>query len=285
MSGVSPLVFGLSTLDSRQVFKKVLFADFFLKKYFKTIPENALIEYWEQTIPVEACVLSASTIQFLCTTTTALSNTQIIDVHSTGYFFFFLHLKNTTGALYFLQDFFLYEGDLVRSGLVTASCYYTFNNLNITTKYNPQEPLFSLSGVYRSFVWVERELKEFALCTFVGLLDTRRLLTDYLTLGNNKGEDYKTTSYDILSQNLYIKLLHWLYVLAYVLFIVILSFIVTNNNLISLILLGELIILIVFLALLLLASLLNVYYLIGIAFLFLVLGGLELALNLLLLII
>lgn len=65
----------------------------------------------------------------------------------------------------------------------------------------------------------------------------------------------------------------------------ILSFIVTNNNLISLILLGELIILIVFLALLLLASLLNVYYLIGVAFLFLVLGGLELALNLLLLII
>lgn len=49
---------------------------------------------------------------------------------------------------------------------------------------------------------MERELKEFFHIYYIGLLDTRRLLTDY-TENKYLLENYKTTSYNIIMQELY----------------------------------------------------------------------------------
>ena len=49
---------------------------------------------------------------------------------------------------------------------------------------------------------MERELREFFNLYIINLNDTRRLLTDYLVRENND-MNYKTMSYDLISQDLY----------------------------------------------------------------------------------
>lgn len=39
--------------------------------------------------------------------------------------------------------------------------------------------LNSVSSVYQSCIWLERELSDFTNINFIGLTDTRRLLLDY----------------------------------------------------------------------------------------------------------
>lgn len=66
----------------------------------------------------------------------------------------------------------------------------------------------SLSLVFSSFNWVEREVSEFFNITFGGLSDSRRLLTDYTKL-NNYDLQYKTLSYNEKTQTITnIKVLH-----------------------------------------------------------------------------
>ena len=62
----------------------------------------------------------------------------------------------------------------------------------------------SVSPVYASCVWLERELSDFTNINFIGLTDTRRLLLDYFEektlwethISNDK--NYNNTIYDIL---------------------------------------------------------------------------------------
>jgi len=39
--------------------------------------------------------------------------------------------------------------------------------------------LLTITSVFKSSVWLERELADFTGLNFIGLLDTRRLLLDY----------------------------------------------------------------------------------------------------------
>ena len=80
----------------------------------------------------------------------------------------------------------------------------TSNHLNFFTKL-PLAclNLISISSLFRSSTWLERELSEFSGITFLGLLDTRRLLLDYFEskqiwqthIGNDKY--YNSNLYDI----------------------------------------------------------------------------------------
>ena len=54
------------------------------------------------------------------------------------------------------------------------------NHLNIfTIIYNNNLKLSSISTLFNSCTWLERELSEFTGVVFLGLSDTRRLLLDY----------------------------------------------------------------------------------------------------------
>ena len=54
------------------------------------------------------------------------------------------------------------------------------NRVSVHTVVSPKDfSLSSLSVVYHSCIWLERELSDFTNINFVGLTDTRRLLLDY----------------------------------------------------------------------------------------------------------
>ena len=74
----------------------------------------------------------------------------------------------------------------------------------LTCVVNLSPQINSISTVFPSTVWLERELQEFSGISFLGLSDTRRLLLDYLEhkgfcqthLGNDK--NFNNNFYDII---------------------------------------------------------------------------------------
>lgn len=86
----------------------------------------------------------------------------------------------------------------------TYSCFLTSERLNIVANLKNAKILPTISNIFKSTTWTERELMEFNVLKFSNITDSRRLLTDYtyhqvLTL-----QTYKTTSYDLIYQDLYI---------------------------------------------------------------------------------
>lgn len=78
------------------------------------------------------------------------------------------------------------------------------NRVNVYTNASLKNfSLLSVSPVYSSCIWLERELSDFTNINFVGLTDTRRLLLDYFEekaswdthISNDK--NYNNTIYDI----------------------------------------------------------------------------------------
>lgn len=126
-------------------------------------------------------------------------------------------------------------------------------------------------------------MSEFFNVYFIGLKDSRRLLTDYV---HNLNDDYgyKTLIYSGVTQDLYNKkLLHWLYIFSFITLSCFFSLVFLNRQLIIMLIIGEAILVIFFFLGLLLSSFYNIFYLVGFSFFFLMIGGLELALNILLL--
>lgn len=64
--------------------------------------------------------------------------------------------------------------------------------------------LITVSTVYRSVIWLERELSDFTGINFLGLLDTRRLLLDYFEVKTswqthvNNDKNFNENLYDIM---------------------------------------------------------------------------------------
>ena len=71
------------------------------------------------------------------------------------------------------------------------------------TFVSEDKKLLSLSRVFSSYTWVEREIKEFYGITFLGLRDSRRLLTDYTTL-EPLNDQYETRGYNSVAQDIFI---------------------------------------------------------------------------------
>lgn len=82
------------------------------------------------------------------------------------------------------------------------SCFFK-KNFTIMTFVSEDKKLLSLSRVFSSYTWVERETKEFYGITFLGLRDSRRLLSDYTTV-EPLTDQYETRGYNTVVQDIFI---------------------------------------------------------------------------------
>lgn len=81
------------------------------------------------------------------------------------------------------------------------SCYYSGSSIAIHTTTAKNSVLSSISPIYSSFIWVERETSELTATVFKNLKDSRRLLTDYLQRGYDFSF-YNTKSFNSITQAL-----------------------------------------------------------------------------------
>lgn len=113
-----------------------------------------------------------------------------------------LMLYTNLSSLFYLNDATYYKDTYISS----FSCYLSYSKLNFFISINtlnlPVTTIYSSSYIIPSFSWVERELREFFNIYYIGLCDTRKLLTDYTELSYNT-ESYLTASYDLILQDLY----------------------------------------------------------------------------------
>jgi hypothetical protein len=178
-----------------------------LRQQFKTFfPQTTLTSSSKFTAitatwPLDAILLLRDDAYQIHTSTIQPATTLVISL-ANNHYTFSLGLKTELTALYFPADFCFFAEE--PNGFYKFSGQ--FNNylssdsvafFVITAK--PQ--LVSISSLFAGCSWVEREIKEFSLITFLGLRDTRRLLTDYTFL--KEEEDYRTLSYDLTIQDVY----------------------------------------------------------------------------------
>lgn len=190
-----------------------------------------------------------------------------------------LLLKSSLNENFFKVDTTYYNScymDTFSSLITGEKIILTFNVLNGV--------VFSTSQVYNSSLWLEKEIKEFNKIYFNNLLDSRRLLTDYFTNLKINTNNYKTDSYDIITQNLYMWMLHYIFIFYFLIILSFFSFLFNNKSLLNIILISELIIILLALLCSVFMLYFNIYYFIGLSIIILILGGLELSLNLLMLI-
>lgn len=174
-------------------------AKLIFKKYFADV--DPFTVFWHK-LPIESFILinnlTSFTLKFSSLNTT---NTSLIDLKDTNYYYLILFLNFSLDEVFFPLDGMVYTQNKVGVyNLVFTSLYYQ-HWLVINGIYK-QNQLKSISQIYKSFTWVEREIQELSNVYFVGLIDNRRLLTDYTQYSYNFNA-YKTNSYDLITQNLY----------------------------------------------------------------------------------
>lgn len=86
----------------------------------------------------------------------------------------------------------------------THSVFYVFNcfySNKFTNFFTPiqQQKYLSITSLYKSANWVERELKEFSNLYLINLQDSRRLLTDYTSFKTKTTPLY----YDLITQEVF----------------------------------------------------------------------------------
>lgn len=152
-----------------------------------------------QNFPYEIFVATNFCPIFFTTTAQPAANVNI-NVFSRP-FYVILLLRSYLSDLYFPVDLSIFN--------TNKNLVYGFSNFLSGTSINlwgslKAKTLYTISTLYRGFTWVEREHKEFLNVNFIGLEDTRRLLTDYTQCSQDIDADsYKTISYDLLTQTLY----------------------------------------------------------------------------------
>lgn len=115
----------------------------------------------------------------------------------------------STDSKYFTKSFYLTSSNWSKFfllqkitapnnlSIIVDGAQFKFNNLSWNLQFNTTSMLFddrvsvyttvslnnfcltSVSSIYNSCVWLERELSDFTNINFLGLSDTRRLLLDY----------------------------------------------------------------------------------------------------------
>lgn len=231
------------------------------------------IESWFLLVSTQFCDIATSTLNF-DTTTLMTTNSK------TPYYWGAVFHRLTWSGNFFPLDLSCWHANNKLFVYLVFSCFFK-RNFFVYFYALQTNKLQSLSRIFSSFTWVERETKEFYNIFFTGLKDSRRLLTDYTTLLPDY-KHYETRGYNSVVQDLYYKgVLHWLFVFSYLTFCLMISLCFLNKGLLSLLLVSEVILLMLFIIALTVASLYNIYYMLIVSFFILIFGGLELALNLL----
>lgn len=115
---------------------------------------------------------------------------------------FFLNLPVTL--------FYIIDGIQFKGNYCTITVQFNYNTMVTSDHYifsvslpNTSLELLSLSTIFNSTTWLERELSEFSKLLFKGLSDTRRLLSDYfqpkMVIQTHTGNDkfFDNNIYDI----------------------------------------------------------------------------------------
>lgn len=110
----------------------------------------------------------------------------------------FLMLNFTNFFFFFELSYLNYKNNVNIHALF--NCFFT-NTMIVYLLKTQNNTIDSLSYLYPSSVWAERELKEMTSVFVTGLKDSRRLLTDYFEKSKEKFE-YKTASYNLRLQTI-----------------------------------------------------------------------------------
>lgn len=171
MAGVN---YSFCSIDSRQQFKT--FFPQTAKSSSNPITEVAAI--W----PLDAILLLRDDAYQIHTSTVQPATTLVISL-ANNHYNFSLGLKTELTALYFPLDFcFLADEPNGFNKFSGQFNNYLSSNSIALFVLTAKPQLISISSLFAGCSWVEREIKEFNLITFLGLRDTRRLLTDYTFL-------------------------------------------------------------------------------------------------------
>lgn len=216
--------------DKRQKLEKYKINKYFFDKYLQTVlkifKDEEIIELWNVNIPNDSLayvyILDKQNKQnkyilSFFTTNIDTKNNLNFTFNYRSYYYFMLLLKLQFNNIFFPVDMTCFLKTNNKTVLTGISSYFTNNYFKLMFQLNEQIINFtSISNIYSSFTWVERELSESNNITFLNLKDSRRLLSDYTLLKTNPN-DYNTTSYNILTQDIYLikKLLHWLYIFSF----------------------------------------------------------------------
>lgn len=249
----------------------------------KLIDKNKTITFWESGLDLNFLIILPKNFFTLFNLTSVYNknNTFLTISHNVNLLTNIL-LKNSLLNIWFNVDCSINKLTGVNVIIQTHSCVFTNQRITLLSK-SKNNNFDSLSKIFFSTNWTERELQEFSTLKFTNLCDSRRLLTDYTYHNNIFFENYKTTSYNVIEQDLYTRVLHWLLFFSYCFTIICLSFLLYNKSLLHLVILSELLIIIISLISAIISLYFNIYYLLGFILLLLIFGGLELAVNLLIL--
>lgn len=188
-----------------------------------------------------------------------------------------MFFKNTLNNLIFFKDLTYLQ--------YSNAVYYHFSCLLTHIKisfFKVNNNCISFSNFFTNIVWFEREISEFNGLLFKNLKDNRKLLLDYGNTGDNIKLNY--CHYDTIIGEYYKRLLRWFFLFLFLIFSIIITFWVFKKSLFQIIILSEVIVILITLLLIVLMLKLNIYYLVGFSLIILIFGGLELSLNLLILI-
>ena len=190
----------------------------------------------------------------------------------------FLLLKNTLNNLFFFKDLtFLTK---TKQLIYCYSCFLTGSKLSVFKK--SKKNVVSLSNIFFSQNWFEREISECNLIFFINLKDNRKLLTDYGYRNDHNSLSY--SQYNGVLNEYFKGLLRWLFLFLFLILSILTTLWIYRRSLFHLIILSEVVIILLTLVLTILMLKLNLYYLVGFSLIILIFGGLELALNLLILV-
>lgn len=187
--------------DKRQVIKKIDISKYF-EKYF---PNSNFGEknVWFTHLPLDSWLIQSEYSDFGISTSTIHKDTDISVTSGCVnlYYWSLAFNKLNWGAMYFPVDLALWKTSQKLQLQVISSCFFKKDFIHFISAAETNK-LMSLSRLFTGFSWVEREAKEFFHVYFIGLKDSRRLLTDYTNLVGTT-DSYKTKGYDQVIQDLY----------------------------------------------------------------------------------
>ena len=190
--------------DIRQRIEDINLHEYFLK-YF---PDNNLpkekIPVWLHPSCLDSWVLQLDFGNTIFATSTLFNDSSIlIDSDSAElYYWSTIFQKLSWDNFFFPVDLSCRNSGTALHLVSVFSCFFK-KNFTIMTFVSEDKKLLSLSRVFSSYTWVEREIKEFYGITFLGLRDSRRLLTDYTTL-EPLNDQYETRGYNSVAQDIFI---------------------------------------------------------------------------------
>jgi len=125
------------------------------------------------------------------------NNILSLSLHFNFIYFYFLILKNSLHSLYF------YIADMTVLKKISNHLFIShqsiFFDIKVLLEIKILTTFVSISSLYQSSTWLEREIKEFTTTNIFNLKDTRKLLTNY-----NYNQTINYTNYNNITNDLLI---------------------------------------------------------------------------------